>query len=445
MHIVAKVFAKALSLRLAPKLDHLVSRNQNAFILRRSLHDNFILVRQSLKMLHQLGAPRIMLKLDLTRAFDSLSWPFLFEVLRKYGFGDRFREWMAILLSSASTRVMINGVPGPPIWHRRGLRQGDSTSPQLFVLAVDTLGRLMRHALQTGILQQLHPRRAIPAISLYADDVMMFCHATTEEIAAVKGILDVFGTASGLRVNYAKSSATILHAGDYGEGLLEPLGCPVVALPVTYLGIPLSTRRPSAAQLQPLVAAVAGRLPSWKAWLMNKAGRLALVKSVLNAIPIHQLLALAPPKKTLKQLEKIQRGFLWAGRADAHGGHCHVTGAGFAARLNMAALASGTSSARGYHFGCAGYGSRARTLLEPGRGWTRNLRRRSVRSFTPPRLWQLEMAGQPCSGRIAGLVANPSASLRRGSSSASPSNVKNLERWRRPWPAIVGHVTSMAC
>ncbi|XBH56154.1 hypothetical protein VPH35_078058 [Triticum aestivum] len=63
---------------------------------------------------------------------------------------------------------------------------------------------------------------------------------------------------------------------------------------------------------------------TWKAWLMNKAGRLALVKSVLSAIPVHQLLAFAPPKKTLKQLEKIQRGFLWAGRAVANGGNCHV-------------------------------------------------------------------------------------------------------------------------
>ena len=115
IHIVAKIFTKVLSLRLAPRLDSLVSRNQNAFITGRSLHDNFILVRQSLKLLHQLGAPRIMLKLDLTRAFDSISWPFLFEVLRQYGFGDRFREWLAILLSTSSTRVMMNGGPGPPI------------------------------------------------------------------------------------------------------------------------------------------------------------------------------------------------------------------------------------------------------------------------------------------------------------------------------------------
>ena len=81
IHLVAKVFAKTLSLRLAPKLDALVSRSQNAFITGRSLHDNFVLVKQSARLLHQLGTPRILLKLDLARAFDSLAWPFLFEVL----------------------------------------------------------------------------------------------------------------------------------------------------------------------------------------------------------------------------------------------------------------------------------------------------------------------------------------------------------------------------
>ena len=153
---------------------------------------------------------------------------------------------------------------------------------------------------------------------------MLFCHATPEDTAAIKGILTLFGKASGLLVNYAKSSATVLHGDMQGHEVIAQLGCPVVQLPITYLGIPLSTRRPSAAQLQPLVDTVAARLPTWKAWLMNKAGRLALVKSVLNAIPVHQLLAFAPPKKTLKQLAKIQRGFLWAGRAVANGGHCHV-------------------------------------------------------------------------------------------------------------------------
>jgi hypothetical protein len=74
-----------------------VSKNQNAFIPGRSLHDNFVLARQSARLLHQLKEPRVLLKLDLARAFDSISWPFLFEVLRRYGFSDKFLDWLAIL------------------------------------------------------------------------------------------------------------------------------------------------------------------------------------------------------------------------------------------------------------------------------------------------------------------------------------------------------------
>uniref|UniRef100_A0A8R7R6Y0 Reverse transcriptase domain-containing protein n=1 Tax=Triticum urartu TaxID=4572 RepID=A0A8R7R6Y0_TRIUA len=309
IHLVAKIFAKVLSLRLAPKLNALVSANQNAFIPGRSLHDNFVLVRQSARLLHQLKAPRLLLKLDLARAFNSISWPFLFEVLRQYGFGNRFLDWLAILLSSASTKVLLNGKPGPTIWHRCGFRQGDPLSPQLFVLAVDTLSRLLRRATETGILQQLHPRRPIPAVSLYADDVILFCHPTQGDTMAVKGVLQLFGRASGLQVNFLKSSATLIYCdADDVAPIIDALGCPIVDLPITYLGIPLAIKRPSAALLQPVVDKTAGMLPTWKARLMNKAGRLAFVQAGLSAIPIHQLLALAPPKRIIKALEKIQRG-----------------------------------------------------------------------------------------------------------------------------------------
>jgi hypothetical protein len=52
-----------------------------------------------------------MLKLDIARAFDSVSWSLLFEVLRKLGFGPRFCEWVAILLSKESTRASPHLAP----------------------------------------------------------------------------------------------------------------------------------------------------------------------------------------------------------------------------------------------------------------------------------------------------------------------------------------------
>jgi hypothetical protein len=57
--------------------------------------------------------------------------------------------------------------------------------------------------------------------------------------------------------------------------------------------------------MQPVVDRIAGKIPTWKASLMDKVGQLAMVKYVLGAIPIHQLLVLAPTKKVLKLIIKI--------------------------------------------------------------------------------------------------------------------------------------------
>jgi hypothetical protein len=60
---------------------------QSAFVKGRCIHDNFILVQQTAKALHHQNSPRVLLKLDINKAFDSVSWPFLLEVLAYLGFG----------------------------------------------------------------------------------------------------------------------------------------------------------------------------------------------------------------------------------------------------------------------------------------------------------------------------------------------------------------------
>lgn len=94
----------------------------------------------------------------------------------------------------------------------------------------------------------------MPSVSLYADDMILFGHPTLSDISAVKSILQLFGRASGLQVNFAKSTATLIsNEEDTAAHNVELLGCPIVELHITYLGIPLPLRRPSAAQLQPMV------------------------------------------------------------------------------------------------------------------------------------------------------------------------------------------------
>lgn len=89
MHGAVKIFEKTLSARLAPKLPRLVGSHQSAFIKGRSIHDNFMLVQCMARRLHALRETTVMLKLDISEAFDSVQWPFLVEVLKHMGFGNR--------------------------------------------------------------------------------------------------------------------------------------------------------------------------------------------------------------------------------------------------------------------------------------------------------------------------------------------------------------------
>ena len=102
---------------------------------------------------------------------------------------NRWRGWISLLLSTASTRILLNGQPGAPIDHTRGLRLGDPLSPMLFVIVMDVLNRLFVKAQQDNVLQPI----GVPAIkhhcSLYADDAIVLLAPTAQEARAVKHIL----------------------------------------------------------------------------------------------------------------------------------------------------------------------------------------------------------------------------------------------------------------
>ncbi|KAM0844595.1 hypothetical protein ACQ4PT_056936 [Festuca glaucescens] len=161
VHFFAKLFTKILALHLGPRMHELVTPCQSAFIKDRAVHDNFVFVRAQARLFRQKKTPALQLKLDLQKAFDSISWEFLLEVLEANGFGQRWRDWIACLLLTASTKIIVNGELTTSIIHRRGLRQGDPLSPLLFVIATDILAELFAMADRAGA-----PRIGSPCLPL---------------------------------------------------------------------------------------------------------------------------------------------------------------------------------------------------------------------------------------------------------------------------------------
>ena len=162
-----------------------MASNQSAFVRGRSIHDNFMLVQHSIKSLHKKRVSSLLLKLDIPKAFDSVSWAFLLEVLSYLGFGPVWRNMISNILASSSTQVLLNGSPGIPIRHRRGLRQGDPLSPMLSVLVMDVLNSLFNLAENRGLLHSLEGANTRSRLSIYADDVVLFVKPIEDDLKCV--------------------------------------------------------------------------------------------------------------------------------------------------------------------------------------------------------------------------------------------------------------------
>ncbi|XP_073359559.1 uncharacterized protein [Aegilops tauschii subsp. strangulata] len=189
-------------------------------------------------------------------------------------------------------------------------------------MAIDVLDSLLAHAHRRGLLQCLTARHAASSISIYADDVVVFCHPSSRDPRVIRELLRVFGAASGLCTNFSKCSATPIQCGEDEIACIQSeLACAVVGFHIIYLGIPLSVRKPSASSLLPIVEKLSKKLSTWRATLLSRGERLALVRHVLYVIPSHIMVAIAICSPVLKQVNRIIREFLWHGRKDTQSGH----------------------------------------------------------------------------------------------------------------------------
>jgi hypothetical protein len=94
----------------------------------------------------------VILKLDFEKAFDTIEHGTILAIMKKLGFPARWISWTKMILDSASSSILLNGVPSKIFHCRRGVRQGDPLSPLIFVLATDLLQYIVNRACALGLL-----------------------------------------------------------------------------------------------------------------------------------------------------------------------------------------------------------------------------------------------------------------------------------------------------
>ena len=313
-----KLMAKVLANRLKLVLDKVVSVDQNAFVRGRQIIDASLIANEVVDYWQKRKEKGLVCKLDIEKAYDSISWSFLMKVLSKMGFGSRWMDWMWWCFSTAKFSVLINGVPEGFFSSSKGLRQGDPISPYLFILGMEVLSALIRRAVQGNFISGCRLRgrgdaEIMVSYLLFADNTIVFCEASKDQLTHLGWILAWFEAASGLRINLAMSELIPVGEIDNIEEMAVELGYRIGSFPVKYLGLPLGARHKALSTWDGVEERMRRRLALWKRQYLSKGGRITLIKSTLASIPIYQMSIFRMPKSVANRLEKLQRDFLWGG------------------------------------------------------------------------------------------------------------------------------------
>ncbi|XP_042474834.1 uncharacterized protein LOC122056934 [Macadamia integrifolia] len=163
-NFLCKIISKILAMRLSCVLPKIISEEQGAFQKGKIIHSNISLASELANMMFASTRGGGMgLKIDIQKAFDTISWNFIFHIL-----------------VSARISVLLNGGPVGYFGVEKGLRQGDPISPMLFIIAEEVLCRGLSELLANNSIKALSgPRGAIiPTHILFADDVFIFSNAS---------------------------------------------------------------------------------------------------------------------------------------------------------------------------------------------------------------------------------------------------------------------------
>jgi hypothetical protein len=317
-NVVMKIVTKVIANRLKATLSDVIDIEQSAFVQGRLITDNALIAMECFHWLKKKrkGKKGVMaLKLDMSKAYDRVEWPFVYQTLISMGYPIKMADLILRCISSVTYQILINGQPSKSFSPERGLRQGDPLSPYLFILCADVLLGLIHKAANSKEIHGIKVARTAPQLShlFFADDSLLFSRASSHEATKILDILATYEQASGQMVNLDKSEASFSRnvRTEDKDMICNMMGAKVVEAQSRYLGFPIPFGRSKKAVFSFVMDRVWKKVKGWKERFLSRAGKETLIKAVAQAIPNYILSCYKMPVGCCKDIDSMLAKFWW--------------------------------------------------------------------------------------------------------------------------------------
>ena len=310
-----KIVAKCIAMRLSRVIKTIVNEDQVGYIKGRNVSANLRLIDDVIEYSRIKKQSGILLALDFSKAFDSISKEFMIIALKKFGFGKDFIRWTRVLMTNTRSRIGYNGWMSEDFDVLCGIRQGCPFSPLAFIVGLELLACKFRSSsLIKGIMIK-NPScledtfRTLKNI-LYADDVTMFLR-DINDLDSVLFILEQFKLISGLAVNKTKSEAMWLGPQMNENNNKHELRW---VQKIKILGIYFSNSRPASLleeNWNDRIKCIKQVIQTWEKRNLSIFGKICIIKTFLLSQFVYVMKAITLHEKVLTEINTILYRFLW--------------------------------------------------------------------------------------------------------------------------------------
>ena len=260
--------------------------------------------------------PGLLLLVDFEKAFDSVSWSFIYKVLEYFGYGKSIISWIKLFNNNAKLRINQGGNLSTFFHIGRGCRHGDPISPFIFILCAEILAIMIRKNKNIkGIIINNREHK----LSQYADDTVFMLDGKEKSLKETLNVLFEFSRFSGLNVNFDKTHAVWIGAKKYSTAAIKTrwkLSWGKTDFKLLGINFHVDLDRIQRINYTEKIHKIKNLIILWKRRNLTPLGKITVIKTLLLPILNHLFISIPNPREeTLKEINDIFFEFLWTGPA----------------------------------------------------------------------------------------------------------------------------------